>query len=174
MSRSTMNAPARTNRSDATSKPRALVQTSLAPGTVDLPSLVPLMYALMCRNIASDGFAFSDPQAPGDYSKDSRPGCIIAAPSFPADTAGIDEDYVFNWVRDGGNVARAAQQDRLYYVHISAPDRGAVHDSWIPWETVLGEDRAGVPRAIPGRGVQRDPAVRQLDADGPPALLATR
>lgn len=35
------------------------------------------------------------------------------------------------------NVARAARQDRLYYVHISAPDRGAVHDSWIPWETVL-------------------------------------
>ncbi|MEV4509068.1 TIM barrel protein [Dactylosporangium sp. NPDC049525] len=37
------------------------------------------------------------------------------------------------------NVARAAQQDRLLYVHISAPDRGAVHDSWIPWETILGE-----------------------------------
>ncbi|WP_327003528.1 sugar phosphate isomerase/epimerase [Dactylosporangium sp. NBC_01737] len=37
------------------------------------------------------------------------------------------------------NVARAVQQDRLFYVHISAPDRGAVHDSWIPWQTVLGE-----------------------------------
>jgi sugar phosphate isomerase/epimerase len=37
------------------------------------------------------------------------------------------------------NVARAAAKDRLYYVHISAPDRGAVHDSWIPWATVLGE-----------------------------------
>lgn len=37
------------------------------------------------------------------------------------------------------NVARAARQDRLYYVHISAPDRGAVHDSWIPWEIVLNE-----------------------------------
>jgi sugar phosphate isomerase/epimerase len=37
------------------------------------------------------------------------------------------------------NVARAARQDRLFYVHISAPDRGAVHDSWIPWETILGE-----------------------------------
>jgi glucoamylase len=105
MTTSTINAPARTNRSDATSQPRALVQNSLAPGTIDLPSLVPLMYALMCRNIASDGFIFSDPQAPGDYSKDSRPGCIIAAPSFPADTAGIDEDYVFNWVRDGAITA---------------------------------------------------------------------
>ena len=92
--------PARTNRSDTT-QPRASVQSSLAPGNVDLPSFVPLMYALMFRNIASDGFAFSDPQAPGDYSKDSKPGCVIAAPSFPADTPGIDEDYVFNWVRDG-------------------------------------------------------------------------
>ncbi len=37
------------------------------------------------------------------------------------------------------NVARAARHDRLYYVHISAPDRGAVHDSWIPWDIVLNE-----------------------------------
>ncbi|MFG1608101.1 glycoside hydrolase family 15 protein [Actinoplanes sp. NPDC049265] len=103
--------PARTNRSDATAQPRADVQNSLAPGNVDLPSLVPLMFALMFRNIASDGFAFSDPMAPGDYSKDSKPGCVLAAPSFPAETPGIDEDYVFNWVRDGAitamEVARA-------------------------------------------------------------------
>jgi glucoamylase len=102
---------ARTNRSDATARPRASVQTSLAPRAVDLPSLAPTMYALMLRNIASDGFTFSDPQAPGDISRDSRPGCILAAPSFPADTPGIDEDYVFNWVRDGAitamEVARA-------------------------------------------------------------------
>lgn len=37
------------------------------------------------------------------------------------------------------NVARAVRQDRLHYVHISAPDRGAVHDSWIPWDVILGE-----------------------------------
>lgn len=37
------------------------------------------------------------------------------------------------------NVARAVRTDRLYYVHISAPDRGAVHDSWIPWDLVLTE-----------------------------------
>ncbi|QKK26606.1 sugar phosphate isomerase/epimerase family protein [Rhizobium hidalgonense] len=37
------------------------------------------------------------------------------------------------------NVARAAQQSRLNYVHISAPDRGAVKDSWIPWEIMLDE-----------------------------------
>lgn len=37
------------------------------------------------------------------------------------------------------NVARAVQKDRLFYVHISAPDRGAVRDSWIPWNIILGE-----------------------------------
>jgi sugar phosphate isomerase/epimerase len=37
------------------------------------------------------------------------------------------------------NVARAVQKNRLSYVHISAPDRGAVRDSWIPWDIMLGE-----------------------------------
>ncbi|MDP9793762.1 sugar phosphate isomerase/epimerase [Catenuloplanes nepalensis] len=37
------------------------------------------------------------------------------------------------------NVARATRQNRLLYVHISAPDRGAVRDSWIPWELMLNE-----------------------------------
>jgi sugar phosphate isomerase/epimerase len=37
------------------------------------------------------------------------------------------------------NVARAHQHNQLHYVHISAPDRGAVHDSWIPWKFMLGE-----------------------------------
>jgi sugar phosphate isomerase/epimerase len=37
------------------------------------------------------------------------------------------------------NIARAASKDRLNYVHISAPDRGAIHDSWIPWDIMLNE-----------------------------------
>lgn len=37
------------------------------------------------------------------------------------------------------NVARAVERDRLLYVHISAPDRGAVADSWIPWDVMLGQ-----------------------------------
>ena len=81
--------PARTNRPDDTSRVRSTVQNSFAPGAVDLAALVPVMYAFMFRNIASDGFIFSDPQSPGDSSRDSKPGCVIAAPSFPADTPGI-------------------------------------------------------------------------------------
>lgn len=37
------------------------------------------------------------------------------------------------------NVARAVRNNRLNYVHISAPDRGAVRDSWIPWDVMLRE-----------------------------------
>jgi sugar phosphate isomerase/epimerase len=36
------------------------------------------------------------------------------------------------------DVRRAQEQGRLHYVHISAPDRGSVHDSWIPWQAFLG------------------------------------
>ncbi len=96
---------ARTNRAAGDSRVRLNVQNSFTPGGVDLMSLVPIMYTFMFRNIASDGFIFSDPQAPGDTSRDSMPGCVIAAPSFPADTPGIDEDYVFNWVRDAAITA---------------------------------------------------------------------
>lgn len=39
------------------------------------------------------------------------------------------------------NIARATRHDRLFYVHISAPDRGAVSDSWIPWDVILDEIR---------------------------------
>lgn len=37
------------------------------------------------------------------------------------------------------NVARAAAQGRLHSVHVSAPDRGAMADSWIPWDLMLQE-----------------------------------
>jgi sugar phosphate isomerase/epimerase len=40
---------------------------------------------------------------------------------------------------DGPHVftSEIAREDRLHYVHISAPDRGAVRDSWIPWKLFL-------------------------------------
>jgi sugar phosphate isomerase/epimerase len=61
----------------------------------------------------------------------------------PAGGVTIDTAQVVMESRGPGvfkeNVARATREDRLLYVHISAPDRGAVHDSWIPWDIVLGE-----------------------------------
>jgi sugar phosphate isomerase/epimerase len=32
-----------------------------------------------------------------------------------------------------------AKTGRIHYAQLSAPDRGAVKDSWIPWQTFLGE-----------------------------------
>ena len=36
------------------------------------------------------------------------------------------------------DVMEAARAGRLNYAQVSAPDRGAVHDSWIPWREFLG------------------------------------
>ena len=34
-------------------------------------------------------------------------------------------------------VAELTQQERLHYIQVSPPDRGAVHTSWIPWQGFL-------------------------------------
>ena len=64
---------------------------------MDLQTIAQHMYFLMLRNIASDGYPFTD----STHTLVSRPGCILAAPSYPANAPGISQDYVFNWVRDG-------------------------------------------------------------------------
>ena len=68
----------------------------------DLSALAPYMLMLMMRNVTSDGFVLTDPL---DANQFSLPGCVIAAPSFPANTPGVDQDYVFNWVRDAAITA---------------------------------------------------------------------
>ena len=60
------------------------------------------MFSLMLRNVASDGFLFADPLSTGQFA---RPGCVIAAPSYPANQPGVDQDYVFNWTRDAALTA---------------------------------------------------------------------
>ncbi len=70
------------------------------------------------------------------------------------------------------NVARAVKKDRLSYVHISAPDRGAVRDSWIPWVIMLGELEPVYLGPVFDRSVHRDSAGRQLNEDDASALLA--
>jgi glucoamylase len=68
----------------------------------DLQVIAQHMYSLMLRNVSSDGFLFADPADPASFSK---PGCIIAAPSYPAEQPGVDQDYVFNWTRDAAITA---------------------------------------------------------------------
>ena len=76
----------------------------------DLARITRHMYALMLRNVASDGFRFRDSN--GAFS---QAGCVIASPSYPANDADIDQDYVFHWVRDGAitmmEIAAAPEAD---------------------------------------------------------------
>ena len=68
----------------------------------DLGEIAQHMYALMLRNIATDGFVFADPLAPGSFS---APGCVVASPSYPTDLGSVNQDYVFNWTRDAAITA---------------------------------------------------------------------
>ena len=78
------------------------LSTHIAWTEAGLPKLAQHMFSLMLRNVASDGFVFTDPS---DSSKFSLPGCIIASPSYPSNTGGIDQDYVYNWTRDAAITA---------------------------------------------------------------------
>lgn len=86
-----------TRASSPTQPTSGMAHSSVAVGQADLTMVAQHMYALMLRNIASDGYPFTD----SSHTLVSRPGCIIAAPSYPANAPGISQDYVFNWVRDG-------------------------------------------------------------------------
>lgn len=68
----------------------------------DLTSLARYMFSMMLRNVTSDGYVIEDPARPGQFS---LPGCVIAAPSYPANTPCVDQDYVYNWVRDAAITA---------------------------------------------------------------------
>lgn len=70
---------------------RDLLHVTLAQP--DKEAIAQPMFVLMVRHIASDGFVFTDPAIPQSFS---QPGSIMAAPSFPDNTPGADQDYVFN------------------------------------------------------------------------------
>jgi glucoamylase len=76
-------------------------RVDLAYEHLDLQPVAQHMYALMLRNVSSDGFPFTD----STHQLVSQPGCVIAAPSYPANAPGISQDYVFNWVRDAAITA---------------------------------------------------------------------
>src|SRR5689334_18720983 len=77
-------------------------RTQVAMPETDFQAVAQHMFALLLRNVASDGYKFADPADPTRFS---TPGCVIAAPSFPASTPGVDQDYVFNWTRDAAITA---------------------------------------------------------------------
>jgi glucoamylase len=82
----------------------AHVQAALPQTEVD--AVGPYMLQLMLRNVATDGFTFVDPTTAGDRApRRSRPGCILASPSYPAILVRTDQDYVYHWTRDGAIAA---------------------------------------------------------------------
>lgn len=76
--------------------------SQFAVDDIDLQTIAQHMYPLMLRNISGAGFLFCDPSNPQAYS---LPGCVLASPSFPAAQPGVDQDYVYNWVRDAAIAA---------------------------------------------------------------------
>ena len=83
------------------------VQTALDVSR--LAEIADRMRCLMLRNIATDGYRFSNP-----YQADMRsaPGCIIASPSYPEATPGTNQDYVHNWTRDAALTAMELEAQR--------------------------------------------------------------
>lgn len=81
-----------------------------------LDRLKPFMLMLMLRNVASSGFSFEDPYRPGVFS---LPGCVIASPSYPANLATVDQDYVYNWTRDA-----AVTATELVHADLPTDDNG--------------------------------------------------
>ncbi len=85
-------------------------QPQAAFAQTDLDLLGSYLLLMMLRNITTDGYVIEDPASPGQFSK---AGCVIAAPSFPEATPGIDQDYVFNWVRDAAITALELAEAQL-------------------------------------------------------------
>jgi glucoamylase len=86
--------------SEIASRPK--LSTQIVWSDSGLQKIAQNMFFLMLRNVASEGFVFTDPF---NSTMFSAPGCVIAAPSFPMNTAGIDQDYVYNWTRDAAITA---------------------------------------------------------------------
>lgn len=80
--------------------PHDVAKPSVA-GDTDLGAIAQHMFTLMMRNVTSDDYVVDEPVG----GAPSRPGCVIAAPSYPRHTPGVDQDYVFNWVRDAAITA---------------------------------------------------------------------
>jgi len=78
----------------------SLVQPALAQS--NLTAVAPYMFWLMFRNVASDGFVFEDPVNAGVLS---RPGCVLASPTWENSATNVTQDYVYNWTRDAAIVA---------------------------------------------------------------------
>jgi glucoamylase len=77
-------------------------EVRIAAAQSNLTTVAQYMFWLMLRNVASDGFVFEDPVNAGVLS---RPGCVLASPSWENSVTLVSQDYVYNWTRDAAIVA---------------------------------------------------------------------
>jgi glucoamylase len=77
-------------------------EVRIAAAQSDLTTVAQYMFWLLFRNVASDGFVFEDPVNAGVLS---RPGCVLASPSWENSVTHVSQDYVYNWTRDAAIVA---------------------------------------------------------------------
>ena len=91
-----------------TTKPTATEPSQLKYAKVSLSApqsnlqIAQHMYELMFRNVASEGFVFTDPTNPSQFS---TRGCIIASPSYEQNLVVVNQNYVYNWTRDAAIAA---------------------------------------------------------------------
>ena len=129
----------------------------------ELTALAQYLLPLMLRNVASDGFVFTDP---ADAQAFSAPGCVIASPSYNLDLPSITQDYVFNWTRDAavavaeialGNLPPAGGSGPLGdYVSFASTCQQNSDSLDVACYTIEGQPRPGWPRQNDG------PALRVL------------
>jgi len=80
-----------------------------SPQDSSLDTIAEIMFGLMMRDKASAGLVFVDPLIPASRSK---PGAILASPSYPIDRNDpAEQDYVYNWKRDAAIVAMEIAAD---------------------------------------------------------------
>jgi len=88
----------------------------------DPTAVAPYLFWMMFRNVASDGLIFDDPVNAGITS---RPGCVLASPSWENSGAPVAQDYVYHWTRDAAIVA--TELGRAYSSGL-LPDAGPLTD----------------------------------------------
>jgi glucoamylase len=100
------------------------IRPAAAPAAqADLASVAQYMFWLMFRNVASDGLIFADPVNQGVIS---RPGAVLASPTWENTATHVTQDYVYHWTRDAAIVAveltsgpLASSQPLINYVTFS-------------------------------------------------------
>ncbi|HEV7206676.1 MAG TPA: glycoside hydrolase family 15 protein [Jatrophihabitans sp.] len=147
----------------------------------DLGTIAGYLYRLMLRNLASDGFVFTDPADPNRFS---APGCVIASPSYERDLASIRQNYVFNWTRDAAVVALeiAAAHDPVIdggsgplddYVTFAATCQRGTPTLGRACYTIEGEPRAWTDQ-YDGPAIQSIALAAAFDQLGPDAQVLAR